>query len=201
MNSLFLIIISVLIAVMGCSTKVPKTKSETIFSSKYLDSLPKNVISVDRGYFLRNYDKGYYDYLYKYAETTESIDLLLDSPGGSLTILNTHLAYFAKIKQITGVKFICHAASASSAALTFMIVICDKVIATNKSVFIQHFPSFGNGNQDDTSYFLGKQLAELEMKVKNLPEDWFKRTRILGKDVTLTAKELKELGIVTEIVE
>jgi ATP-dependent protease ClpP protease subunit len=127
----------------------------------------------------------------------ETIDILLESPGGSVGIMYSAINYVARLKK-QGVKLRCYVAEAQSAAFTFMITSCHKVIVIKGAKISQHRAFYSGAEKQIEN--VGSRITTLQMNkleadaLKLPPNVWYAITR--KSDLkTFDYEELKKYGI------
>lgn len=127
----------------------------------------------------------------------QNIDVLLESPGGSVGFMYSAIS-FVKMLNKKGITLTCYVAEAQSAAFTFMVTSCKKVIVIKGAKITQHrafYPSSEKQLENVGSRITTLQMNKLEADALKLPPHvWYAITR--KSDLKeFSYDELREYGI------
>ena len=131
------------------------------------------------------------------------IDVLVNSPGGSISLLMQRLGFVNYLRS-KNIFLKCYISEAHSAAFTFVIAGCTTRILIKDGKMSQH-RAFYSSYSDDKKHespvtrILSYKLAKIEAAIlkKNYIE-WYKISR--GDDLKeFTEEELKEHGIIHDV--
>lgn len=134
----------------------------------------------------------------KSAEVT----FLIDSWGGYVDLMHSRNALVNRLKEYN-IKIKCYIADARSAAYSFAVSSCDKIVLLKGGVMMMHRVSLGDVDIQCPSCKLEDfNMAKLEFKrIKNLSfQEYFDLTRN-NKDKYFTEEELLKYGIVDEVLQ
>lgn len=130
------------------------------------------------------------------------VTLLIDSWGGYVDLMYSRIAMVNRLKEFN-VSFKCYVADARSAAYSFVVSSCDKVILLKGGVMMMHRVSLGGSDMQCPSCMVDDfSMSKLEFKnVKGISfKEYFDLTRNNG-DKYFTEEELLKYGIVDEVME
>lgn len=130
------------------------------------------------------------------------VTLLIDSWGGYVDLMYNRIAMVNRLKEFN-VSFKCYVADARSAAYSFVVSSCDKVILLKGGVMMMHRVSLGGSDMQCPSCKVDDfSMSKLEFKnVKDISfKEYFDLTRNNG-DKYFTEEELLKYGIVDEVME
>ena len=156
------------------------------------------------GLFPNDYIK---NQLNQVKSASKKVNILVDSGGGSVDKMYEILTY-TKSFQNHGYDIICYVAKAMSAAFTFVLTGCDKVVLLEGGQMMQHKAYYANQDYSVKVLTANTELTSIAMakleykRVKGLSfREYYALTRDGSGDTYLSESELLKYGIVDEVME
>lgn len=197
----------------------PKVYESTVLSDAMItltESVPTDsLVIMDARSFMGNTRTAFGDIPNNYIKNqldqvktaSKKVNILVDSGGGSVDKMYEILTY-TKSFQAHGYDIVCYVAKAMSAAFTFVMSGCDKIVLLEGGQMMQHKAYYSNRDYSvkvltaDTE-LTSIAMAKLEYKrVKGLSfREYYALTRDGSGDTYLSESELLNYGIIDEVME
>lgn len=156
------------------------------------------------GLFPNDYIK---NQLNQMKSASKKVNILVDSGGGSVDKMYEILTY-TKSFQNHGYDIVCYVAKAMSAAFTFVLTGCDKVVLLEGGEMMQHKAYYANRDYSVKVLTADTELTSIAMakmefkRVKGLSfREYYALTRDGSDDTYLSESELLKYGIIDEVME